>query len=254
MPNHVQNIIAYEGPQEEIDRMREAIKDDEYGLGTVDFQKILPMPSDLNLTSGSIESIAVESVLRKLREARWMIIGGGSPCRMSDEEYKIRRTHFSETDEQLNELGLRYISNVVKYGAADWYDWCVANWGTKWNAYDYEKGEDYSGREDLRFQTAWNAPDPILYKLSEMFPEITFDHQYADEDIGRNFGHNRYRAGEREELLSVMSGSDKAVRFACHVWDMDYDEYMVQSLEPDEEEAKESEPSCTEATPIPMLT
>ena len=39
MPNHVTNIVNFTGDKEKIAEMLEAIKDDEYGLGTIDFNK-----------------------------------------------------------------------------------------------------------------------------------------------------------------------------------------------------------------------
>lgn len=57
----------------------------------------------------------------------------------------------------------------------NWYDWNIPNWGTKWNAYnvhyldDYKDGERIYGELLVKFETAWNVPIPILYKLAEKF-------------------------------------------------------------------------------------
>ena len=48
-------------------------------------------------------------------------------------------------------------------------EWCIQNWGTKWNAYGYEPDTDYGSADALTFQTAWAGPQPILQRLSEMF-------------------------------------------------------------------------------------
>ena len=32
------------------------------------------------------------------------------------------------------ELEAKSKANKEKYGYANWYDWCVSNWSTKWNA------------------------------------------------------------------------------------------------------------------------
>lgn len=53
MPNHVENIITLSGNEQEIQRMLEQIKSDEFGVGTVDFNKIIPMPESLNIEAGS---------------------------------------------------------------------------------------------------------------------------------------------------------------------------------------------------------
>lgn len=53
MPNHVENHIEFSGDKQRIDAMLEQIKDDEYGIGTIDFNKIIPMPESLNIEAGS---------------------------------------------------------------------------------------------------------------------------------------------------------------------------------------------------------
>ncbi len=51
------------------------------------------------------------------------------------------------------------------------YDFCCAKWGTKWNANDpcinRSSGSVY-------FDTAWSPPEPVICKLSKMFPKLSF--------------------------------------------------------------------------------
>ena len=47
MPNHIKNIITLKGDEQKIREMLEEIQYDELGLGTVDFNKIIPMPESL---------------------------------------------------------------------------------------------------------------------------------------------------------------------------------------------------------------
>ena len=98
-------------------------------------------------------------------------------------------------------------------------EWSITNWGTKWNAYGYEDGTDYSACDELTFQTAWSAPRPSLRKLSEMFPEIVFKHQWADEDIGMNCGERCYLGGEK--IDEFIPEGIRATEFALEVWDYD---------------------------------
>lgn len=149
MPNNVENIVTLKGDEKKIREMLEAIKNDDYGLGTVDFNKVIPMPE-----------------------------------------------------------------------SCDWYEWSINNWGTKWNAYGYDKNADYSKNENLYFQTAWSAPHPILQKLSQLYPDIAFEHEWADEDIGQNCGRYSYQGGERIEEYVPESEKD-AIEFACRIWDCD---------------------------------
>ena len=43
-------------------------------------------------------------------------------------------------------------------------DWCITNWGTKWNAYEIEYKDN-----TFIFNTAWNTPTPIYKKIAENF-------------------------------------------------------------------------------------
>lgn len=94
-------------------------------------------------------------------------------------------------------------------------EWSVANWGTKWNAYGYDEYTDYSGCDELTFKTAWSAPHPILKKLSELFPDISFKHQWADEDIGMNCGERSYLGGEITDWF-IPEGT-QATEFALEI-------------------------------------
>lgn len=49
MPNHIINMIAVDGDPKRINEMREAIQNDECGLGTIDFNKIIPMPPSMDI-------------------------------------------------------------------------------------------------------------------------------------------------------------------------------------------------------------
>ena len=59
--------------------------------------------------------------------------------------------------------------NLAKYGAANWYDWCVANWGTKWDVGgDGEVAQDIPGGLMLTFDSAWAPPTNAYEALLEM--------------------------------------------------------------------------------------
>ena len=53
MPNHIENRISLAGDKEQIAAMLEQVKSDKYGLGTIDFNKIRPMPETLDIEAGS---------------------------------------------------------------------------------------------------------------------------------------------------------------------------------------------------------
>jgi hypothetical protein len=44
----------------------------------------------------------------------------------------------------------------------NWYDWCNANWNTKWNSYDGNVTDD-----GISFNTAWAPPTPVIAALAK---------------------------------------------------------------------------------------
>lgn len=154
MPNHITNIVSVSGNESRIQVMLKAIRTDEYGLGSVDFNKIIPMPDD-----------------------------------------------------------------------TDSYDWCIANWGSKWNSYGYTADSGFKDGK-LSFLTAWSAPHPIMQRLSEMYPDIEFEHEWADEDIGMNCGRYVYYDGERTEEYYPESNKER-IEFAARVMDSDPSEWCL---------------------------
>ena len=64
-------------------------------------------------------------------------------------------------------------SNLEQYGHANWYDWCVSNWGTKWDVGgDGYEAEDIPGGLVLAFDSAWAPPVAAYEKLLDQGFEI----------------------------------------------------------------------------------
>lgn len=83
----------------------------------------------------------------------------------------------------------------------NWYDWCVSNWGTKWDAYDQDQcevplllqGHDKwkeanAARVDtdiahahFRFTTAWSPPGHWLEACKKLFPMLDFQIKWREE-------------------------------------------------------------------------
>jgi hypothetical protein len=59
-------------------------------------------------------------------------------------------------------------ANVEKYGYANWYDFCVNEWGTKWDiGADGNPAQDFPGGLSLGFDSAWAPPIAAYEKLTE---------------------------------------------------------------------------------------
>ena len=83
-------------------------------------------------------------------------------------------------------------ANLKKHGYKNWYDWCVANWGTKWNAggdndamqVDYDEDVNNQGIALFQFDTAWAPPLGVLEKLMETHPELSIECRYHEPGVG----------------------------------------------------------------------
>ena len=66
--------------------------------------------------------------------------------------------------------------NIKHYGVPSWYEWCVNNWGTKWDiGYRDDHGEKAQIIDDcisVSFDSAWSPPTDAYDKLVDMGFEI----------------------------------------------------------------------------------
>jgi hypothetical protein len=60
-------------------------------------------------------------------------------------------------------------ANLEKYGYANWYDYCVNEWGTKWDIEPYEPVSlQEDGRLTMSFDSAWSPPTQAYEKLVDL--------------------------------------------------------------------------------------
>lgn len=119
----------------------------------LDFQKIHPYPKDLDITAG--------------REG---------------------------PDDSVEQKALvaKEKANLKKYGHKNWYDWCVSEWGTKWNAggvdsemvVDFDEDVDNQGTALFHFDTAWAPALGVLQKLKDNHPELSIECRYWEPGVG----------------------------------------------------------------------
>jgi hypothetical protein len=156
MPNWTSNHISAEGEAADIRAFLEAVKWEDK---IFDFNRLIPMPELLKRTGSGFRTIDGKNV------ESWI----------EDEDSKGKAVARCFTSEEHREL--------EQIGYSNWYDWAVANWGTKWNAchIDILDSSEY-GYAEISFDTAWDAPVPVLLKMREMFPKLTFNCEWRHED------------------------------------------------------------------------
>ena len=248
MPNHVFNRLEFDCPQDRLREILEAIcydgnseEAEMTGVGTIDFNKIIPMPDSLNIESGSRTTDGINLYLTSVNpdahhygteklsheEFNALLSKVGmrygfitrNPC-LSLEE--IARCTRYTSEAELLEIGRTAVNNQLEYGAPTWYEWRTQphNWNTKWNS--YYPGE-YDGGKEITFQTAWCPPHPIIQKLSEMYPEVTMRHAWANEDPSMDAGEVYYLNGEETESYVPVAEEDIQA-MSANIWGYDPEE------------------------------
>lgn len=64
------------------------------------------------------------------------------------------------------------------FGQHTWREWRIANWGTKWGAYESEFNDDEFW---IKFETAWSVPYPIITAVANTLKHSSFVHIYICE-------------------------------------------------------------------------
>lgn len=165
MPNYCFNRIRLNITQEELERIKEKVMSkDEFGDEYFDFNKVIERPKNMLLRA--FKANTLEAFSKYYYE---------NPDKLEQKildeiiRNKILKVRIDgklvNIDRYVDE---RYSAEELKSYTGEklilWYDWCINNWGTKWNSL-------FSGitTEELLFSTAWS---PISLKLFESFVNI----------------------------------------------------------------------------------
>ena len=206
MPNHITNILTITGKQNEVEKCLKSIKGTgEEGATLIDFNKIIPRPKSLDITSGSSVDNAVAILKNDVRyfegmlQYPWVKEEGLTSTEQIKEHLK------SNLSPQDFEEGRMAIENIKKYGCKDWYSWSIKYWGTKWNAFDVQVVPTTRGCT-IYFTTAWSPPGPVVAKASELFPDLLFTLKYWEGGAGFK-GVFTAQAGETHDDESPYTGN-----------------------------------------------
>jgi hypothetical protein len=152
MPNHCTNLLSCTSGKNIGSIIKKYLTDDGKCL---DFEKILPFP-DCIKASGKYGDLAFITAKRN---------------KLEEEEIKAEK----EAQEKLC---------LETTGYKNWYDWSIANWDTKWNAYSCWTLEDNFNEleelQDIGFQTAWSPPINVIRELAKLTGE-SLRMSYYDE-------------------------------------------------------------------------
>ena len=230
MPNYVTNIIKFKN-RKAFDLFKKIyVEADPQGGERFDFNKLVPMPEELEIESGGITDIGIDYVIREMLRSGFpgieSIVEKAEEILKKQRPFGYSRPTDADLDEEVEtikkigkfdhmvEQGKKAIQNILDYGYQDWYLWSVENWGTKWNACNYRDDPD---ELTVVFETAWSTPEHIIRKLTDEMPGGRIESvEVADENVGYNCGYYDFSYGLCfPEYLE--DGSDEAFDLAIRV-------------------------------------
>lgn len=80
------------------------------------------------------------------------------------------------------------------YDYTNWYDWSLANWGTKWDV-DPTYVDLTDNKLSLSYDTAWSPANAVWEAVTVEFPSLLIQVNYLEEGIGF-IGKTWYQGGE----------------------------------------------------------
>lgn len=200
MANWITNTLEIEG--ENADKVMQELATD----GELDFNTVVPMPKELE--------------------------GVASPARIvSEKEYEKALKEKETTEDSFFYMPItQKMANRFQkeFGATDWYEWRLANWGTKWEASEssIEENDNF-----VYFNTAWSMPEAFYVALSKKYPNHKFHTTWYDEDFGYNLGKATFQNGNIIEEYLPEGGSNEAYELLFELNDGIEDEFVFKDGE-----------------------
>lgn len=262
MPNWIKNKIIVGSNKLGKELIKKYTILDEYDEVEFDFNKVIPMPKELQIEFSSKSNRGLCLYLTKINPL--VPYYGNKENKLNEKEFVnltnkvkektigiefsvLNQTEIEESIEKYGEddllsLGKAQIDNIAKYGAINWYDWAIDNWGTKWNSNHFESFED---NKILTFETAWDPAIPVFLEMSRQNPDIKFAFLYADESIGSHVGYILAKAGHIDFEGTFEDYSVDAYKLSFDLWgcadEYEYDQELgTYVFKEDSEESEES--------------
>lgn len=226
MPNHVTTTCAVHGAADDVqafaDRVITIAPADHSDAGDklFSFDAIIPMPPILREVEESSHAEQGMALIigRGSRDAPFSNLG-----LYPHEIAHIRREAGLPIDAHISDVAAAFLAEnpdfetkgslrlraICETKFASWYPWALANWGTKWGAYQYVQLANTPFK--FQFETAWSFPTPIFEALSSQFPTLAFECATFDE--GWNFaGTGWFNGGPDRPSFAECKATDELYR------------------------------------------
>jgi hypothetical protein len=257
MPNWCANQVDINGDEVEVLRLIELVKGDEDGF---DFSKIVPVPTSKFYTITDTQNY-FQCGCKQLWVERDDLPEVKSYTDSDGNDVMRKQGHWCVDGVPVNKVatsnGTIEEDSALFFGGSAvcplhnepqnsshpdwWYNWNVANWGTKWNCSEVwhdrvDNAETEAGRTSYNFDTAWSPAEPVVAALAQQFPTLSITHRYCEGGMGyagqvvylngEEVGRDEYDYGDSlpdEAYIAEADGS--------RGYERDYDKVPMNAME-----------------------
>jgi hypothetical protein len=193
MPNHVTTRLTVTGPKSEVHRFVDKAT---AGGKSFDCNNLVPMPRSLINTRSPVVILTPDVYRMEMLKYR-------EKCQTLP---KNQRVCVPGITQKMHDYYMK------RFGAADWYNWAIKNWGTKWGVYDCSdfdvmtipNSNNCEAIATIFYLTAWCPATEFYLTVSAMFPKLTFKHEFAEE--GGFFWDGKVLWGVKKRKISKLIG------------------------------------------------
>lgn len=189
-------------------------------LGSIDFNKLIPMPEDLAIRAGFQTDRGLKLYVSFVEEsaavAKATLFMPEAKCSSIVTEHLAKWDAVKKKDPETWDLGEKAFQNIKKYGYPTWVEWVGLNWGTKDNAFNCAALDSTS--DTMVFQTMRTAVPKIAAALSQKSPGQKLIYSWADGDTGRHLGRMVFQGGKAIETDIPQEPGALAQAMSAGVW------------------------------------
>lgn len=260
MPNNVTNQITFGSDSAALAAFQQMLRDMQMNgepLGSIDFNKLSPMPEELNMESGGRTDQGLKLV-REYHRALVDLERREPPLTAAEYELELSQCEDLYREKRMADpeawaLGEQAYSNIQRFGSPTWHEWRDHHWGSKWNAYEFQPlGED---SHTMGFFTAWSPVPQIVRLLSRKYPKQTITYRWADEEVGYNVGELTLMGGEVTSNNIPADGSREAYEMSAEIMEInlsDHHLHLTKDGTSYEYRAPDGAPSAGRSSPEPL--
>lgn len=199
-------LIAKTSTEEGKEQLKTFVEKSKTSKSVFTLNGTYPMPQELNIEASSALEYGLEIIRWQKGEPHSLELVLDFPwCKeLGISTIEDLSEHLVSSGHADLSLGQIQYDNLVKYGAKNWYDWRIINWGCKWDTFESEILIDSDYLFEVKFSTANGVPSNWLEKVAKEYPKIIFtiiyDFVMAESAIvqhsGKLFDLEHYRGKE----------------------------------------------------------